>query len=217
MFTAAPITTLAAAQAQQYALDEPISILRDGVEIVRADETGVHILERVLLTQAEIRSLIPLARTHRETRMSPHPYRRMTEQELAAWNKEYDELGGMNAEELKVLYRINDIRASRNLHPYILCPALSRASRLHTNLMTDHDFFDHIDPFYFGPPDRSILFKGPTSTVVENSIRGATGSMRAVDSWMNSPGHRIQIVSTRHQYIGIGFTGTFSTTKFSRR
>ena len=82
---------------------ELIIIERDGEVVVRADETGVHILQRVLLTQEEIQSLIPLARTALETRMSPHPNRAMTAEELVAWNLEYDTLGGMNSLELLII------------------------------------------------------------------------------------------------------------------
>jgi len=72
---------------------EPVIIMHDGEVVVRADETGVHILARVLLTQEEIQSLIPLARTALETRMSPHPNRAMTAEELVAWSIKLTRLG----------------------------------------------------------------------------------------------------------------------------
>ena len=198
---------------------EPVIIMRNGIEVVRADETGVHILERVLLTQEEIQSLIPLAKTAEETRMSAHPNRAMTAQELIAWNQEYNCLGGLNRVELEVLYLLNDIRAEHNLQPFVLCPALNRAARLQTNLMVDHSFFAHDDPFYGRPTDRALLFDSALANrvrpFVSENAAGASNSNTATTSWMNSSGHRAQILNASINYIGIGNTGARTATKFN--
>jgi len=211
----------------------PISITRNGIEKARADETGVHILARVLLTQEEIQSLIPHARLVEETRMSPHPDRAMTQQELVAWNQEYDSLGGMNVFELEVLYLINNIRIEHNLVPFILCPYLNRASRLHTNLLSEGHWGPtrHYDPFYgsndpvHGQPARgraflfdSTLTDRPRSFIGENSGSSAPRAESAVNGWMNSPPHRGQILEERWEdaHIGVGRTTDGGpTTKFN--
>ena len=209
----------------------PVTITRNGETKAIGDETGVHILARVLLTQAEIQSLLPHARTPEETRMSPHPNRAMTAAELTAWNEEYDNLGGMNRFELEVLYRHNEIRAEHNLPPFALCPALNRAARLHTNLRADGlpGVTGHDDPFYgandpvHGQPLRgrvflfnSTLTDRPRSLLSENAGGGATSS-GAVNSWMASAAHRGQILHERWEdaHIGIGNTGNFATAKFN--
>jgi len=205
---------------------EPVIIERDGEVVVRADETGVHILARVLLTQEEIQSLIPLARTALETRMSPHPNRAMTAEELVAWNLEYDTLGGMNQQELEILYAANEVRIGYNLTPFALCPALNRASRLHSNLRTDGLARGHNDPFY-GPNDpthgqpargRVFLFDSfapvvstgrPRSFIGEN-IAGGMGD-RVVESWRNSTaGHAGVFSNSTWQDIHVGFGQTAS-------
>jgi len=197
----------------------PVTITRNGTTVVRADETGVHILSRILLTQEEIQSLLPLARAAEETRMSPHPNRAMTAQELVAWNEEYDRLGGMNRQELEVLYRHNEIRAEHNLQLFAVCPALNRAARLQTNLMVDHSFFAHDDPFYGRPTDRALLFDAALANrvrpfVSENATMAST-SERAMTNWMNSSGHRDQILNASINFIGVGNTDARTATKFN--
>ena len=222
---------------------EPVIIVRDGEVVVRADETGVHILQRVLLTQEEIQSLIPLARTALETRMSPHPNRAMTAEELVAWNLEYDTLGGMNSLELLILYQINEVRAEHNLVPFALCPYLNRASRLHTNLRAEghtghghsernhHDiFYGHNDPVQGqSARGRAFLFDStltdrPRSFIGENTGSQGLRNENRIEGWMNSAGHRGQILNARWEapHIGIGWTPSdntegvgFATTKFN--
>ena len=191
---------------------DPIIITRNGETVVRADETGVHILARVHLTQEEIQNILPLARTQQQTRMSPHPDRPMTQQELAAWNQEYDDLGGMNNVELDALYLLNNIRREYNLPLFTLCPYLSRASRLHTNLHADFDAntWDtrHYDPIYGWPTQRSVLFNDAFTAVQENTGSSVVRAELGVNGWMRSPGHRAAILRDRTQdpHIGLGFT-----------
>ena len=205
---------------------DPIIITRSGETVVRADETGVHILARVHLTQEEIQNILPLARTQQQTRMSSHPDRPMTQQELAAWNQEYDDLGGMNNVELDALYLLNNIRREHNLPLFSLCPYLSRASRLHTNLQADFNATTwanrHQDPFYGRVMDRVNLFFNPRDfgtlrSMGENSGSSVIRAELGVNGWMRSPGHRTNILRDGAQdyYIGLGFTYRGGgTTKF---
>jgi len=214
-------------QATNLTTVSPVTITRNGTTVATGDETGVHILARVLLTQAEIQSLLPHARTAEETRMSAHPNRAMTQQELAAWNEEYDQLGGMNRFELEVLYHANQARIDNGATMFTVCPNLNRASRLHTNLMADgHMGLSHDDPFYGNATARAAVFgvsprDEGVSHVSENS-RGRSGASMngnsAVTGWMNSPGHRTALLNLPNRevrLIGIGGAGGFATTKFS--
>jgi len=181
---------------------------------VIADDSGVQILHRVTLAPEEIQALLPYARSAEETRMSRHPERAMTASELVAWNAEYDRLGGINAFELEVLYHINNVRAEHGLRPFALCPARSRAARLHTNLQADGLApWGHRDPFYGLPPDRNRLFG--EGGLAETAGQGFLTPARAVDAWMGSEGHRRILLSDRDEpLIGIGRTGTATTAKY---
>ena len=203
---------------------ERITITRNNQTVAIGDETGVHILQRVLLTQEEIQTLIPYARTPEETRMSPYPNRAMTEQELTAWNQEYDSLGGMNAFELEVLYYANQARINNNFTLFTVCPYLNRAAMLLANLRADFDWSGthHIDPFYGDPTDRAAAFGFNPRDFGVTHVGENVGGVRsrgsaAINSWMNSAAHRETILNlpNRDNIIGVGTVQNRSILKAS--
>jgi len=137
----------------------------------------------------------------------------MTETELQTWIDDYSRLGGVNAFELEVLLLTNAARAEQGLQPLGFCPYLSMAARLHTQLMADHSFFGHTDPFYGSPSNRYDLFL-QGSGAGENTAAGHWSPEHVVNGWMASPGHRSNMLRSGG-YIGIGRTGSFTTQKFS--
>lgn len=188
---------------------------------------GVLILEeRTFFTQEELREFIPpqevrdefssmtdaqqfrnRVRVHAYYPLIPHltqhPNRRMTSQELQLWIQAYEEMGGLSVFELEVLYLLNEIRVENGLEPYTLCPNLSMAARMQSQLTSQFGFWGHEDPFYGRPRDRVNLFDQSRTTILENATGGMIPS-RSVSSWMNSPGHRALILSEAHSVIGIG-------------
>ena len=186
--------------------------------LFEADQKGINIPSRVLLSQSDIQRLLPFARTSQETRsQTTHPNRPMTQGELQAWIQEYNSRGGINAFELEVLYLVNEIRAEHGLHPYILCPYLSMAARLATQLHADgHTLVNHVDPIYGTPYARVLLFAQATDTIGENLAPRSSTPSSVVSGWMNSPGHRRSILSEGNTFIGIGNTDSTWVQKFQR-
>lgn len=43
------------------------------------------------------------------------------------------------------------------------------------------------------------------SACAENIAAGQQTPQKVVDSWMNSPGHRANILSDKYEYLGVGF------------
>jgi len=151
--------------------------------------------------------MIATAYSHADTQpTTPHPNRRMTNAERDAWIDEYRNLGGINSFELEVVYLLNEIRLERGLQPLGICPDLSMASRLMSQLMFEHHQGGrtyHQDPFYGSPWDRTLFFN-PAITAIENLSWQSTPSS-VIESFMNSPGHRNSMLSSSRSYIGIGF------------
>jgi len=186
--------------------------------IALASQNGVTIVARGFMSQEQIRMLIPYARTPQETRSTtPHPARRMTEHELQMWIHEYNKLGGVNAFELEVLYLVNEFRAEEGLHPLILCPNLSMAARLATQMSADgHSLSNHTDPFYGSPSDRGALFRDDFIWGLGENLAWGHGSPTVViNAWKNSSGHRRNMLGRTYTYIGIGRTGSITAQKFS--
>ena len=131
----------------------------------------------------------------------PHPDRPMTDEELEEWIEEYRLLGGLNVFELEVIYLINQIRLEYDLVPLTICPYLSMAARLGSQLR----LVDHRDPHYGGPGHRVRLFTElPRFTTLRECTTGGVIPWRSVNSWMESPGHRRAVLNQWTRYIGVG-------------
>jgi uncharacterized protein YkwD len=72
--------------------------------------------------------------------------------------------------------------------------------------MVRHHFFDHIDHRGRGPAERVALFnpKEHFSSIGENIAAGQPSAAAACRDWMDSPGHRANILAAYNR-IGVGF------------
>jgi len=75
----------------------------------------------------------------------------------------------------------------------------------------DKQYFDHISPSGVGPDGLAKRYGYDYIIIGENLILGTfSGDKEAVDDWMNSPGHRANILNARYTEIGVGvMKGTY--------
>jgi len=130
------------------------------------------------------------------------PNRVLTRAEMNAWRNEYDSLGGPNAFELEVVRLVNIERAARNLPPLSIDPILMKAARFKSQSMSDLNYMAH-DGVYGNPTALARTF-GFDGGVGENLYRGPLTPERAVQGWMDSPGHRANILNRQYGAIGVG-------------
>ncbi|WP_330460038.1 CAP domain-containing protein [Streptomyces sp. NBC_00820] len=103
----------------------------------------------------------------------------------------------------EVLKLVNEERAK------VGCSALSANSSLTTlagafsDDMAARGFFDHTDPDGATPWDRAAK-AGITDLGGENIARGQTDAAAVMDAWMNSPGHRANILNCDYTTLGVG-------------
>lgn len=85
--------------------------------------------------------------------------------------------------------------------------ALARAARLHARNMARQDFFDHTDMQGRGVGERVAIFDraGRFTFVGENIAAGYSSATSACQGWMNSRGHRENILNPEYTHIGGGF------------
>lgn len=69
--------------------------------------------------------------------------------------------------------------------------------------MASRDFFDHTDPDGATPWDRAKA-AGITDLGGENIARGQANAQSVMDSWMNSPGHKANILNCDFKTLGVG-------------
>jgi uncharacterized protein YkwD len=172
----------------------------------------IILYEATLFTNEELSALTETAPSRIDTRSAiTIPSRRITDEELEEWKQEYKDLGGINSFELEVIRLINEIRIDHGLNPLPICPNVSMAARFHSQDMIDNQFFAHFSPAQGSVMFRFLRFTGDFG--LENIHGSARCPERAVNAFMNSPGHRAAILNSLTVNIGVGAVGR-TTVKF---
>lgn len=118
----------------------------------------------------------------------------------------------LSALETGLLAQVNRVRRSRGLRALKISRGLSAAAGYHSRQMVQHGFFEHesrgggsfwkrVERFYGSGGFRSW-------EVGENLAYGSPdlGAAATVRMWMNSPGHRENLLARRWREIGLGAT-----------
>lgn len=123
-----------------------------------------------------------------------------TGRDLLAGEPTYDYLV-----EQEVVYLTNLERVKEGLLPLKRNDLLDEAAKLHAEDMRDQDYFAHIGLDGREPWDRITAAGYSWFSVAENIAAGYISAAIAVSSWMDSPGHRANMMSPKYREIGVGF------------
>ncbi|MNI62065.1 Cysteine-rich secretory protein family protein [compost metagenome] len=108
-----------------------------------------------------------------------------------------------DANERLVLTLINQERAKAGLPALTMDANLLRIARIKAQEMVDKNYFSHTSPTY-GTPFKMMQSNGITYKTAGENIAGNPSVEGAVKAWMNSEGHRKNILSNAYNYIGVG-------------
>ncbi|WP_255955466.1 CAP domain-containing protein [Streptomyces odontomachi] len=103
----------------------------------------------------------------------------------------------------EVLRLVNQERDKAGCSALSTDEALADLASAFSKQMADEGFFDHTDPEGRSPWDRAAK-AGITNLGGENIARGQADAEAVMDSWMDSPGHRANILNCDYKTIGIG-------------
>jgi uncharacterized YkwD family protein/spore coat assembly protein SafA len=106
--------------------------------------------------------------------------------------------------ESEVIRLINKERTSRGLPALTANWQLSRVARYKSQDMIDKNYFAHQSPTYGSPFDMMEAFGLRFSAAAENIAYGQRTAQEVVNAWMNSPGHRSNILSRSYSQTGVG-------------
>lgn len=109
----------------------------------------------------------------------------------------------MNSDEKEVFNLINTQRTKNGLQALKVDEEVQRVARIKAQDMVDNNYFSHQSPTYGSPFDMLKSFKVSYNTAGEN-IAGNSSNSKAVDAWMNSSGHKANILNGNFNYTGIG-------------
>lgn len=119
--------------------------------------------------------------------------------------------------------RLTNIERSKNgLPPLKADWELSRVARYKSMGMRDKNYFSHTSPTYGSPLTMIKNFGIHYTAAAENIAAGQQTASSVVQSWMNSPGHRANILNANYNYIGVGYAkggsyGVYWTQMFIKR
>lgn len=114
------------------------------------------------------------------------------------------DLGAAKSIESQVIQLTNQERAKNGLKPLAANWELSRVARYKSADMRDKNYFSHTSPTYGSPFTMMRNFGINYRSAGENIAAGQRTPSEVVQSWMNSPGHRKNILSPTYTHIGVG-------------
>lgn len=107
--------------------------------------------------------------------------------------------------EQQVVQLVNQERAKAGLKPLIHDAQLSQVARAKSQDMINKGYFSHNSPTYGSPFDMMKQFGISYRTAGENIAAGQRTPAQVVQAWMNSSGHRANILNSQFTHIGVGY------------
>ena len=109
----------------------------------------------------------------------------------------------LTLDEQEVFDLINAKRIANGLFALKIDDELQNVARIKAQDMVNNNYFSHNSPTYGSPFDMIKSFGISYKTAGEN-IAGNSSNSSAVNAWMNSSGHRANILNNNFNYTGIG-------------
>lgn len=110
---------------------------------------------------------------------------------------------------------VNLERNARNLPPLTWQEAIARVARSHSQDMAENGFFNHQSPTTGAPVDRMLAAGINPCGVAENIAAGYVDAPSTHHAWMNSPGHRRNILEPQVRHFGAGIFQKHFTENFT--
>jgi uncharacterized YkwD family protein len=109
----------------------------------------------------------------------------------------------LTSDESYILKQVNIERAKAGLAPLQIDYSLVQTARVKSRDMINYGYFDHQSPT-LGSPFDQMNKAGISYHNSGENIAGNPSAVGAMSSWMNSPGHRANILNPKFNRIGIG-------------
>ncbi|MDB8805682.1 CAP domain-containing protein [Romboutsia sp. 1001216sp1] len=112
--------------------------------------------------------------------------------------------GNFSSYQREIVNIVNAERSKRGLAPLTLDSSLSNVATKKSQDMINRGYFDHNSPTYGSPFDMMKQFGISYKAAGENIAMGQKDPQDVMNSWMNSDGHRKNILSPNFTHIGVG-------------
>lgn len=105
----------------------------------------------------------------------------------------------------QVVDLVNQERAKEGLKPLAVDQQLAKMAMDKAIDMRTNGYFDHNSPTYGSPFDMMTQYGIDYRYAGENIARGQRTPQEVMNAWMNSPGHRQNIMSPNFTLIGVAY------------
>ncbi|WP_047980776.1 CAP domain-containing protein [Ornithinibacillus contaminans] len=131
-------------------------------------------------------------------------------------NNSQSQQSALSQFEQKVVELTNQERQKNGLAPLQMDTELSKVAKEKSRDMAANNYFDHNSPNYGSPFDMMKSFGITYRTAGENIAKGQSTPEQVVNAWMNSAGHRANILNGNFTHIGVGYVeqGNYWTQQF---
>ena len=116
--------------------------------------------------------------------------------------------------EQQVVNLVNQERAAAGLSALTVNTKLAGMAEKKAEDLRDNHYFDHNSPVYGSPFDMMRQFGISYKSAGENIAKGQRTPEEVMNGWMNSPGHRANILNSSYTEIGVGYVTDGSGTGY---
>ncbi|TQR17151.1 hypothetical protein FG382_01190 [Psychrobacillus lasiicapitis] len=130
--------------------------------------------------------------------------------------KENTEAGQVSSVIQQVVDLTNQERAKAGLKALQIDTKLTQSAQAKSQDMKDKNYFSHTSPTYGSPFDQMKSFGIMYNSAAENIAMGQRSAAEVVKAWMESPGHKANIMNPSYTHIGVGLSdsGYYWTQQF---
>ena len=114
-------------------------------------------------------------------------------------------VSSVNSMEKQVASLTNSERKAAGLGSLTLDSQLSKLARMKAEDMAKNGYFSHTSPTYGSAFDMMKKYGVSYRTAGENIAKGQKTPEAVMNGWMNSSGHRANILSSAYTHIGVGY------------
>lgn len=109
----------------------------------------------------------------------------------------------------EVVSLVNKEREKAGLKPLVIHTNLTKMAVAKAQDMNDNNYFSHTSPTYGSPFDMMKSFGITYKYAGENIAKGQKTPAEVVKAWMNSPGHKANIMNKNFTLIGVGYVNGY--------
>ncbi|MED2765867.1 CAP domain-containing protein, partial [Bacillus thuringiensis] len=147
---------------------------------------------------------------------APGPVQNNTLEQSSEKEPSKDEKENLSQFEQRVVELTNMERKKQGLSTLQIDINLSKVAHVKSEDMQKNHYFNHTSPTYGSPFDMMRKFEISYTSAGENIAQGQHTPEEVVQAWMDSPGHRANILNSSYTHIGVGYVenGNYWTQEF---